>query len=164
MISIASGTVGAFTMTGWKRRSSAPSFSMYLRYSSSVVELEQPLVHQHVGDVVIDDLLGEALDDCRLADAWLADQNRVVLGPPGEDLDDALDLLLASDDRVELALAGELREIAGEFVEDGRLRALLRPRVVLVAEQRQRLLPDLVQARAERLEHLRGDRLGFLHA
>ena len=37
MISIASGTVGALTMTGWNRRSSAPSFSMYLRYSSSVV-------------------------------------------------------------------------------------------------------------------------------
>src|ERR687892_509488 len=37
MISIASGTVGALTMTGWKRRSRAPSFSMYLRYSSSVV-------------------------------------------------------------------------------------------------------------------------------
>src|SRR5207249_8949123 len=36
MISIASGTVGAFTMTGWKRRSSAPSFSMYVRYASSV--------------------------------------------------------------------------------------------------------------------------------
>src|SRR2546425_4333917 len=37
MISIASGTDGALTMTGWKRRSRAPSFSMYLRYSSSVV-------------------------------------------------------------------------------------------------------------------------------
>ena len=30
-------TVGSFTSTFWKRRSSAPSFSMYLRYSSSVV-------------------------------------------------------------------------------------------------------------------------------
>ncbi len=37
MISMASGTDGALTMTGWNRRSSAPSFSMYLRYSSSVV-------------------------------------------------------------------------------------------------------------------------------
>ena len=32
-----SSTVGSPTMTGWKRRSSAASFSMYLRYSSSVV-------------------------------------------------------------------------------------------------------------------------------
>ena len=32
-----SSTVGSPTMTGWKRRSSAASFSMCLRYSSSVV-------------------------------------------------------------------------------------------------------------------------------
>ena len=34
---MASSTVGSPTMTGWKRRSSAASFSMCLRYSSSVV-------------------------------------------------------------------------------------------------------------------------------
>ena len=34
---IVSSTVGSPTMTGWKRRSSAASFSMCLRYSSSVV-------------------------------------------------------------------------------------------------------------------------------
>ena len=32
-----SSTVGSSTCTGWKRRSSAASFSMYWRYSSSVV-------------------------------------------------------------------------------------------------------------------------------
>ena len=32
-----SSTVGSFTITGWKRRASAASFSIYLRYSSSVV-------------------------------------------------------------------------------------------------------------------------------
>ena len=32
-----SSTEGSPTVTGWKRRSSAASFSMYLRYSSSVV-------------------------------------------------------------------------------------------------------------------------------
>jgi len=32
-----SSTVGSPTVTGWKRRSSAASFSMYLVYSSSVV-------------------------------------------------------------------------------------------------------------------------------
>ena len=34
---IVSSTVGSPIITGWKRRSSAASFSMYLRYSSSVV-------------------------------------------------------------------------------------------------------------------------------
>ena len=32
-----SSTLGSSTMTGWKRRSSAASFSMYFRYSSRVV-------------------------------------------------------------------------------------------------------------------------------
>ena len=36
-IEIVSSTVGSFTITGWKRRSRAASFSIYLRYSSSVV-------------------------------------------------------------------------------------------------------------------------------
>src|SRR5205823_2284793 len=35
-ISIVSSTVGGSTITVWKRRSSAPSFSMYLRYSFRV--------------------------------------------------------------------------------------------------------------------------------
>src|SRR5579864_8789653 len=36
-IEIVSSTVGSLTKTGWKRRASAASFSMCLRYSSSVV-------------------------------------------------------------------------------------------------------------------------------
>ena len=56
------------------------------------VERVQLLVAQRVGDVVADDLLGEALDDRRLADARLADQHRVVLGAAAEDLHDPLEL------------------------------------------------------------------------
>jgi uncharacterized protein YjiS (DUF1127 family) len=48
---------------------------------------------------------GRALDDRGLADAGLADQHRVVLGAAREHLDDAADLLVAADDRIELALA-----------------------------------------------------------
>jgi len=36
-MAMVSSTVGSLTSTGWKRRSSAASFSMYLRYSLSVV-------------------------------------------------------------------------------------------------------------------------------
>ena len=36
-ISTASLSVGSSTITGWKRRSSAASFSIYLRYSAMVV-------------------------------------------------------------------------------------------------------------------------------
>ena len=58
------------------------------------------------GHVAVDDPLGEALDDRGLADAGLADQDGVVLGAAGEDLDDAADLVVAPDHRVELAVLG----------------------------------------------------------
>src|SRR5262249_6448830 len=92
-------------------------------------------------------------DDGRLAHPGLADQHRVILRAPRQDLDDAFDLLFASDDGIELALARELREVTRKLVEDRRLRALLRPRVVLIAQQRERLLAHLVQTGAERLEN-----------
>src|SRR6185312_5124923 len=82
------------------------------------VERVQLLVAQRVGDVVVDDLLGEALDDRRLADARLADQHRVVLGAPAEDLHDPLELARPADHRIELLLPGELGEVAAELVED----------------------------------------------
>ena len=64
---------------------------------------------QRLGHVAGDDPLGQALDDGGLADAGLADQHRVVLGPPGQHLDDPADLGVPADDRVELAVAGRLR-------------------------------------------------------
>src|SRR5262249_51795026 len=76
---------------------------------------------EQVGDVVRDHALGKPLDDGRLADARLAEQHGVVLRAPRQDLDHALDLVRAPDDGVELALAGELGEVAAERVERRRL-------------------------------------------
>ena len=87
------------------------------------VERVDLLVAQQLGHLVGADALGEALDDGGLADAGLADQHRVVLGAAREDLHHALDLVLAPDDRVELALGGQLRQVAPELVEQ--LRRLL---------------------------------------
>ena len=185
-----SATDGSPTKIGWKRRSSAASFSMCLRYSSSVVapiarssprasigfsmfaastapsaapaptivcsssmkrmispagvldllehglqpllelaavlrageqraDVERPhaLALQPLGHVAGDDALREPLDDRRLADARVADQHRVVLRAAREHLDDAADLLVAADDRVELALLGELGQVAAELLE-----------------------------------------------
>jgi hypothetical protein len=69
------------------------------------------LVAQALGHVAVDDALGETLDDGGLADAGFADQHRVVLGAAGKDLDDAADLLVAADDRVDLARAGARGEV-----------------------------------------------------
>ena len=85
------------------------------------VEHDQLLVLERRGHLVGHDLLSQSLDDRRLADSWLADQDRVVLLPPGEHLKHALYLLLPADDRVELVLPGHLREVSAELVERRRL-------------------------------------------
>ncbi len=66
---------------------------------------------QALRDVAVDDPLREPLDDGGLADARLADEDRVVLRTAGQDLHDAADLGVAADDRVELAAAGPLGEV-----------------------------------------------------
>ena len=87
------------------------------------VERVDLLVLQQLRHVRVGDPLGEALDDGGLADAGLADEHGVVLRAAREDLHDPLDLDLAADDRVELALRGELGQVAAELVEQ--LRGLL---------------------------------------
>ena len=113
-----------------------------------------------------DDALGQALDDGRLADARLADQHRVVLGVAAEDLDDPLDLLLAADDRVELAGPGQLGQVDAELVEGRRLGRTLRllRRADAGARLRQdvdHLVADLLQVDAQALQHAGGDALAL---
>ena len=69
------------------------------------VERQHALAAQALGHLVVDDALREAFDDGGLAHAGLADEHRVVLGAALQDLDHAADLLVAADDRVELAAA-----------------------------------------------------------
>ena len=92
------------------------------------VEGDHALVLERLRDVALDDALGEALDDRGLADARLADEHGVVLGAAGEDLDDAAHLVVAADHGVELALAGELGQVAAVLLEG--LVAVLGVRVV----------------------------------
>ena len=143
------------------------------------VERVQLLVAQRVGHVVADDLLGEAFDDGGLADAGLADEHRVVLGAPAEDLHDPLHLAAATDDRVELLLASELGEVAAELVEDlavalvgrlvlrcgarraGGLRLALALAALVAAEQLDDLLAHPAEVGAELHEHLGGDALAL---
>ncbi len=78
------------------------------------VERDHPLVAQQLGDVAGCDFLGQTLDDRRLPHAGLAQQHGIVLGPAAKDLDHALDFILPADDRVHLALAGDLGQVAPE--------------------------------------------------
>ena len=198
---IVSSTVGSPTITVWNRRSSAASFSMYFRYSSSVVaptvcssprasigfsmfdasidpsdapapttvwsssmnrmtwpcasvislrtafsrssnspryfapatsapmsSATMRLFFRPFGHVAANDAAGQPFDDGGLADAGLADEDRVVLRAARQHLDDAADLLVAADDRIELALARELGEVAAVALERliGAFRVLVR--------------------------------------
>ena len=87
------------------------------------VQRDDALVLERLGHVAADDPLGQALDDGRLADARLADEDRVVLGPAAQDLDDAADLVVAADDRVELAGARLDGQVAAVLLQGG-VRAL----------------------------------------
>ena len=75
------------------------------------VERDQPLVPERFRHVAGHHPLRETLDHRGLADARLADQHRVVLGPAGQHLDDPPDLRVPPDDGVDLALAGPFGEV-----------------------------------------------------
>ena len=87
------------------------------------VERHQLLVLERFRHVAIDDAQRQAFGDRGLADAGLADQHRVVLGAPRQHLDGAADLVVAADDRIELAGARIGGQVARIFLQ--RVIALL---------------------------------------
>ena len=68
------------------------------------VERVDARVGERLGHLLLVDAQREALDDGRLADARVADEERVVLAAAREDLDGALDLVLAADERIDVTL------------------------------------------------------------
>ena len=87
------------------------------------IECDETLVLQALGHVALGDTSGETLGDGGLADAGLTDEHRVVLGPTGQDLDGAPDLVVAPDDGIETTVTGGLGEVRAELLErlEGRL-------------------------------------------
>ncbi len=65
------------------------------------VERVDGAVREHLGHLALDDQARQAFGDRGLADAGFADVQRVVLAAPAQDLDGALDLELAADQRID---------------------------------------------------------------
>ena len=82
------------------------------------IERQDALVQERGRNLAVDDPRRQALDDRGLPDAGLSQENRVVLPPAREDLDDALELDLAADQRVEHPALRHLRQVARELVEE----------------------------------------------
>ena len=112
------------------------------------VERDDPLVLEVLRHVAHHDAVRQPFDNRRLADARLADQDRVVFPPPGKDLDHAADLGVAADDRIDLPLPGHLDQV-GRVTLQG---------LVLVL----RILVDHLLGAAHRLE--RGQHVGLADA
>ena len=91
------------------------------------VEREDRGAFQHLRHVALDDLLGEPLGDRGLADAGIADIERVVLGAAAEHLDGAAQLRLAADQRIDLARARLRVEIDAPGVQGALLAAFPLP-------------------------------------
>ena len=75
------------------------------------VEREHGGGRQHFRHLAVDDALGEALGDRGLADAGIADEQRIVLLAAAQHLDGAVDLGIAADHRIDLAVARLLVEV-----------------------------------------------------
>ena len=75
------------------------------------VEREHRRVREHVRHFAVDDAPRQTFRDGGLADAGIADEQRVVLLPAAEDLYGAVDLLVASDQRIDLAVPRLLVEV-----------------------------------------------------
>ena len=81
------------------------------------IKREEFLVVEALRHVAVDDAQRKPFDDRGLADAGLADQHRIVLGPARQHLNGSADFLVAPDDRIKLAVAGSLGEIARVFLQ-----------------------------------------------
>ena len=74
-------------------------------------------------NVALRDAQREAFHHRRLADARFAGENRVVLAPARENVDDLPDLEIAAQHRIDLALLGVLGQVDGVLIEIRRLAA-----------------------------------------
>ena len=81
------------------------------------VQCQKALALQAFRDLGVDNPLRQPFDDCGLSHPGFANQHRIVLGSTLQHLDGSAYLVVAPDDRIELALLGALGEIDGELLE-----------------------------------------------
>ena len=106
------------------------------------IERNDPTVLEGFGHIAIDDPLGQALNDGRLAHAGFTNEHRIVLRAPRQHLHHAPDLVIPADHRVDLSLAGQGCEVLAVLFQG--LKLFLRVRVGD---------PLVATYRAQRLEH-----------
>ena len=94
-------------------------FALILRTSDQGTHIEgvDLLGAEVFGDVTTDDTEGQTFCDSRLTDTRLPDEDGVILRTTGEDLQDTTDLIVTTDDRVELTATSTLAEVDSVLAE-----------------------------------------------
>ena len=91
------------------------------------IERKDRRIGEHFRHFVLDDLAGETFGDRRLADARIADEQRIVLVATAKDLDGAHDLGVATDQGIDAPFAGFLVEVHAIGIERTFLFLRVRP-------------------------------------
>ena len=81
------------------------------------VHRDDPLVFERIRDIAADDATGETFNDCGLAHAGITDEHGIIFRAAREHLHDPADLVIAADDRIDLAAAGQRGQVASVFLE-----------------------------------------------
>ncbi len=138
------------------------------RHERSEVQSVKLLVLDRFRHLVGSDELCQALRNGGLAHSRLTYEYGIVLGAPGQDLHDALDLLRAADHRVELSIRCLTRQIASELIQNGSVAttaAFVAPLFRLLAVMTREKLYDcganLLKIGTEIEKHLRSNTLAL---
>ena len=97
-----------------------------------------------------------------LADAGFTDVQRIVLAAAAQDLDGALDLERAADQRIDLAVLGELVEVGGVLVERAAAIAVAIGSFAARLFLRRLLFGDLREAVRDEIDHVEARDLGAI--
>ena len=124
------------------------------------VERIDSAVGQHVGHLALDDHARQAFGNGGLADAGLADVQRIVLAAAAQDLDGAFHLERAADQRIDLAVLRELVEIGGVLVERAAAVAVAHRSFAAGFFLGGLLLGDLREAVRDEIDHVEARDLG----
>ena len=98
----------------------------------SHIEREHGGVAQHVGHFAVDDAARQPFGNRGLADAGIADEQRIVFRPAAQHLNGAADLGVAADQRIDLAVARLLVEVDAVSIESIALFLRLVPALGIV--------------------------------
>ena len=93
------------------------TFVFRTSHQGSHIERVELFVLQVLRHIATNDTSCETFDDGGLTSTRLTYKDRIVLSTTGEDLQQTTDLIITSDNGVELTLTGKVNEILGVFLQ-----------------------------------------------